>query len=153
MKRIKFATALLLSILVLASTTTEGTPQTKWIQDFDTAKITARSEGKTIMMSFQGSDWCAACKRLDKSLFQSSEFIEFADSNLVLLQVDFPMNKANKLSKIQTEHNEKLAELYNPEGAFPKVIFFNASGEIIGTLEQPKEDITTYMKAIKALIK
>lgn len=153
MRQFKFASALLLTLLILLSTTTDGTPEAQWIQDFSTAQTTAFDDDKVIMMSFQGSDWCAACKRLDKSLFQSSEFIEYASSNLVLLQVDFPMKKANKLSKEQTEHNEKLAEKYNPDGVFPKVVFVNAKGEVLGTLEQPKKDVASYLTSIKAFIK
>lgn len=153
MKQLKFASALALTLLVLLSTTSEGTPEAQWIEDFDTAKVSALDESKVIMMSFQGSDWCAACRRLEKSLFQNSEFIEYASSNLILLKVDFPMKKANKLSKEQTAHNDLLAEKYNPEGSFPKVIFLNAKGEVLGTLDHPKEDVASYLTSIKAFTK
>lgn len=153
MKKLQFITGLTLSLFILLSITTQGDPEVKWMNDFDTAKNTAASEDKIIMMSFQGSDWCAACKRLEKTLFGSDEFIQFADSNLVMLKVDFPMKKENKLSKEQTAHNDGLAEKFNPEGSFPKVVFFNSSGEKIGTLEHPQGDVSKYISSIKTIIK
>ena len=70
-----------------------------------------------------------------------------------MLKVDFPMQKANKLSKEQTAHNEALADKYNPEGKFPMVIFFNGKGEKLGTLQHPKDDVAAYIASIKELIK
>ncbi len=153
MRRFQFATGLILSMVILLSMTTQNTTEVKWITDFEAAKTAASSDNKVIMMSFQGSDWCAACKRLDKSLFQSEEFKELASSDLILLKVDFPMQKSNRLSKEQTAHNEKLAEEYNKEGKFPKVVFFNSDGELLGTLEHPKDDVASYIASINAIIK
>jgi hypothetical protein len=45
---------------------------------------------------FSGSDWCAPCIKLDKSIWQSTEFKEYAASNLILERADFPKkNKTN----------------------------------------------------------
>jgi thioredoxin-related protein len=155
MKQFQIATGLILSLAILLSLTSKTPAETesKWVTDFESAKTLAAADEKIIMMSFQGSDWCGACKRLEKSLFQNAEFTAFADSKLVLLKVDFPMKKENKLSKEQTAHNEVLAEKYNQEGKFPKVVFFNGKGEKIGTLVHPKDDAASYIASIKELIK
>ena len=61
--------------------------------------------------------------------FSSSTFIEFSEQNLVLANADFPRLKKNQLEKSQTEHNEALAEKYNPDGKFPLTILLDASGK------------------------
>ncbi|MCR9172206.1 MAG: thioredoxin family protein [bacterium] len=120
----------------------------QWEVDFDTAKSKA-GEDKLILMSFRGSDWCAACKRLEKTFFEDEEFLQFAADNLVLLKLDFPMKKANQLEREQTKHNEALAEKYNPDGKFPRVLLFNGSGELLGELKTPMNSTDEYINAIK----
>lgn len=122
--------------------------ESHWEVDFNAAKSKA-GEDKLILMSFRGSDWCAACKRLEKSFFEDPEFQSFAAQNLVLLKVDFPMKKVNQLSKDQTAHNEALAEKYNPEGKFPRVLLFNGLGEQVGELKTPLNSTEEYLTAIK----
>ena len=129
-------------------TNSESTVEAHWEVDFDTAKSKAGDE-KLILMSFRGSDWCAACKRLEKSFFEDSEFQSFASENLVLLKLDFPIKKDNRLSKEQTAHNEALAEKYNPEGKFPRVLLFNGSGELLGEIKTPMNSTAEYITAIK----
>lgn len=153
MNSIAFRFLMLSFVLLFFSFTnseTEGT--VKWELDFETAKTTAASSDKIIMMSFQGSDWCAACKRLEKSLFQSESFQQYAEEHLVLLKVDFPMKKQNKLDDTQTAHNEALAEQYNKEGKFPRVLFFDAEGTLLGELNTTQPDVESYMKSIKEIV-
>jgi thioredoxin-related protein len=121
------------------------------VTDFDTAKTAAASEEKIIMMSFQGSDWCSNCRRLEKTLFDNEEFKTYADGNLILLKVDFPAKKENRLSKEQTAHNDELAEQYNPNGSFPLVLFFNEAGEKIGELPYPQKDVAAYIASMKKI--
>ena len=70
---------------------------TGWETDFENAKKKAEKEHKLILLNFSGSDWCGPCIRLKKEIFQSNSFINYADSNLVLVNADFPRNKKNKL--------------------------------------------------------
>lgn len=104
----------------------------EWITDFNQAKIIAKEEDKKLIMSFQGSDWCAPCIRLEQEFFSNSEFITYAKTHLVMLKVDFPRRKKNRLSKIQTKHNNTLAEKYNMNGNFPLVVVFNSEGKLVG---------------------
>jgi thiol-disulfide isomerase/thioredoxin len=73
-------------------------------------------------MVFQGSDWCAPCMKLDKEIWTSEEFVNDSDENLIMLKVDFPKKRKNKLSQVQQEHNNVLAEKYNTVGYFPFVV-------------------------------
>ncbi|MFT6873750.1 MAG: thioredoxin-related protein [Roseivirga sp.] len=110
-----------------------ATEQADWTFDFEVAKITAKESDKVILIVFSGSDWCKPCIQLHKTLFESETFLDYAKENLVLVKVDFPYRKKNSLSNEQTVHNEKLAEMYNPDGEFPLAVFTDANGKLLGT--------------------
>ncbi len=119
--------------------------------NFEEAKVQAKAESKTVLMSFSGSDWCANCIRLERELFESPEFQSYAKEHLVLLKLDFPMKKKNQLSAEQTAHNEKLAEQFNQKGAFPTVIVFSADGESLGKMKHPQPTASAYIESLAKL--
>ena len=45
-----------------------------WKTNFEEAKTQAMNENKNILLVFSGSDWCAPCIKLDKTVWQSEEF-------------------------------------------------------------------------------
>lgn len=106
--------------------------ESHWHLDFEVVKQIAREENKTILMSFAGSDWCKPCIKLTREVFETKEFQSYAQENLVLLLLDFPRLKKNAIPKDQVLHNEKLAEKYNRDGAFPLIVLTNQEGEEIG---------------------
>src|SRR5262245_26875706 len=91
----------------------------EWMVNFDNAKTTAARDHKYILLNFSGSDWCGPCIKMKKEVFENDLFLSIAEDQLVLVRADFPRTKKNQLSKEQTQHNERLAELYNPDGKFP----------------------------------
>ncbi|MEM7162295.1 MAG: thioredoxin family protein [Bacteroidota bacterium] len=129
-----------------------GIAEENWKTNFDDAKKEAAANEKIILLSFSGSDWCSNCIRLEKTLFESDEFSVFAKEHLVLLKADFPMRKANKLSKDQQQHNDALAEKYNKKGKFPAVFLLNEKGEVLGQMGHPYETPSEYIANIKTLI-
>ena len=152
MKKILFKSMILSLGLVLLSFSKDEIQSVQWTTDFEDAKSSASSTERIILMSFQGSDWCGNCKRLEHSLFENGDFIDFASGNLIMLKVDFPMKRENKLSKEQTKHNEALAEEFNPDGAFPKVVILNAQGEKLGEMAYPSASPEEYIASIKSFI-
>jgi len=102
-----------------------------WLNDFDQAKLQAKSKNKMILLNFSGSDWCAPCIKMKREIFETQQFQEFAESNLVLVRADFPRTKKNQLDPKQKEHNEKLAEQFNPKGQFPLTLLLDSSGKVI----------------------
>ena len=64
-----------------------------WLVDLDEAYAISKKEGKPILANFTGSDWCGWCKRLDKDVFNTTEFQDWAKKNVVLLELDFPRYK------------------------------------------------------------
>jgi thioredoxin-related protein len=146
MKRVLF---ILVGFLALTSFSLESS---NWLTDFDTAVGKCKSSGKKILIDFSGSDWCRNCMRLENDLFAQDTFKKFAADNLVLLKVDFPSKKKNKLSSDQKKHNETLAEKYNPKGIFPLVIVVDSSGTLLGTMKHPCKEAKEYIKSIDNIL-
>lgn len=124
----------------------------KWQTDFDQAKLKAKEEHKYILLSFSGSDWCIPCIRLHKEIFDSKPFEDFAESNLELVNADFPRLKKNQLSKDQQKLNEKLADQYNPQGNFPLTLLLTEDGKVMkswdGYPNVSPEDFTGQLKTL-----
>ena len=123
-----------------------------WQKDFDTARMIATEKNQLILVNFSGSDWCGPCIRMEKEIFSSETFLKMAESNLVLLNADFPRFKKNQLSKEQRNANEVLADKYNREGKFPFTVLLTADGNVIKTWEGlPDDNVTQFTAAIKKL--
>lgn len=103
-----------------------------WHTNFKEAKEIASKEDKPIVLVFQGSDWCAPCIKLDKKVWSTDDFKNYAKDHYVLLQADFPKKKDHKLPEAQVSQNEKLAEKYNPRGYFPLVVVLDENGKVLG---------------------
>lgn len=64
-----------------------------WQTNFEEAKSKATKESKNIILVFSGSDWCAPCIKLEKTIWQSDVFAKESAENWVLLKADFPKKK------------------------------------------------------------
>src|SRR5437867_1986977 len=120
MKRIAFGLVTLL--MILQARAGEG----EWLTDLAKAQRQAKAEHKLIFMDFNGSDWCAPCKALRKNVLSSEEFVAYAKTNLVLVDVDFPKHT------VQTEElkkaNKELFDKFKITG-YPTIIVLNSDGE------------------------
>jgi len=103
-----------------------------WLSNYGEAIAQAQKENKNIIMVFAGTDWCAPCIKLEKYIWESEDFKSHAKENWVLLKLDFPKRKANKLTKEQQAYNDALAEKYNKRGYFPLVLVLDSDGNILG---------------------
>ena len=99
-----------------------------WGHDLSAARARAHENGKLVLLDFTGSDWCPPCMALHDFVFTQPEFLDFAEKNLELVELDFPKNES--IDQKLAEANARLAEKYNIEG-FPTVIVMNAAGKII----------------------
>ena len=106
-----------------------------WLTDLNEAKQQAAEKRELILLNFSGSDWCSPCIQLKKKLFQNEVFMEYASASLVLLNADFPRQKKHLLTIPQVAKNEKLAEIYNPEGKFPLTLLLDSSGKVLKSWE------------------
>ena len=127
-------------------------PTPLWLTDMEKAKAEASRSDKHILINFSGSDWCVPCIRMHKDIFESAAFEKYADNNLVLVNIDFPRLKKNKLSKEQTRKNELLADKYNPHGSFPLTILTDANGKTLKQWEGfPNEKPEEFISEIESV--
>ena len=119
----------------------------EWQTDLPKAQAQAKTEKKLVMLDFTGSDWCGWCIKLNKEVFSQPEFAEYAKTNLVAVEVDFPTKK--KLSEAQKQANDALAKKYEIQG-YPTIIVLNSEGKKVGELGYqpggPKEFIAALEK-------
>ena len=106
-----------------------------WETDFEQAMLKARTEHKYILLNFSGSDWCGPCITMRKSIFENIVFANFAETNLILMNADFPRMKKHQLSKDMQAKNNKLADEYNPRGNFPLTLLIDTTGKVIHSWE------------------
>jgi protein disulfide-isomerase len=102
-----------------------------WQTDYKKAQEQAKADKKLLLVDFTGSDWCGWCIKLNREVFSKPEFQEYANKNLVLLEIDFPRTKAQADSV--KKQNERLATQYQIQG-FPTVIVLNGEGRKVGEL-------------------
>ncbi|OQY20466.1 MAG: hypothetical protein B6I36_00835 [Desulfobacteraceae bacterium 4572_35.1] len=122
---------------------------TNWGDDLDHAKIEAKKSGKHIFINFSGSDWCHWCIKLEKEVLNTDEFKQFAQDNLVLVNIDFPKRK--KLPTELAQRNDDLASHYRVRG-FPTVIILNPSSEIVTKTGYRKGGAAAYIKYLRKII-
>ena len=124
-----------------------------WKNNIEEAKTEAKALNKNILLVFSGSDWCAPCIKLDRTIFQTEVFKAEAALKWVLVKADFPKKKVNLLSAELTESNKKLAEKYNKEGNFPLVVLLDATGKVIGITGYKNVSPTEYVQLLNAMVK
>ncbi len=122
----------------------------EWITSFKEAGEIAKNENKKIIMSFQGSDWCAPCIKLEHDFFSTEEFKKYAKEHFVMLKVDFPRRKKNKLSKEQQKHNNQLAEKYNQNGYFPLVVVLDKNLKVLQQTSYKDISVADFIKLLDA---
>lgn len=121
-----------------------------WVFNFDKAKAIAKKENKTIIMVFQGSDWCAPCIKLDKEIWQTETFKSYVKDHFVMLKLDFPKRKKNALDAEQEKHNNALAEKYNKNGYFPYVVVLDSKGNQLGSTGYKKITPKDYIALLES---
>ena len=120
-----------------------------WMKDFKRASNKARAENKLILLYFSGSDWCKPCIRFSREVFDQEEFISYARENLVLLKLDFPRYKKNRLPKEQVKHNEALAARFNQEGSFPLVLIMDKDENVLMKTGYTDGGVSEFMVNVK----
>lgn len=124
-----------------------------WKNSFEAAKNQALAENKNIVLVFSGSDWCAPCIKLDKTVWQSAEFKKEAENNWIIYRADFPKKKVNQLTPALTESNKKIAAQYNASGYFPLVLLLDKSGTVLGVEGYKNISAAEYIQLIHSFEK
>jgi len=106
---------------------TEGAKVGEWTMDFDAAKALAKEKNLTLLMNFTGSDWCGWCKLMDKNVFSTDQWKNYATQNVVTVFIDFPKNKSLVPEKL-VERNKALSDKFDVQG-YPTYILLASNGE------------------------
>ena len=120
------ATAVLIALGLICAASARA--ELAWITDYKKAQDEAKASHKLVLVEFTGSDWCGYCFQLDRVIFSQPEFKDYANKNLVLVEIDFPRRKAQ--SAETKKQNTELAERYQIDG-FPTLVVLNGEGKAV----------------------
>ena len=140
----------LLIVFILSLNTARLSAQ-DWRTDWDIAKVEAEQANKKLILVFSGSDWCIPCIKLEKEIWESLSFTQYAEQYYVLFRADFPKRKKNKLPEKIQKLNDRLASEYNSKGYFPLVVVLDAKGKVKGQLGYEKLTPEAYIALIEQL--
>ncbi len=99
-----------------------------WFTDLAKAQAQAKSEQKTVLLYFHGSDWCPTCVEFQQQVIQTPEFIHYARQALVLVDVDFP-DKVKQAATLKRA-NLALQARYNIAG-YPTLVLVDEAGKTL----------------------
>lgn len=122
----------------------------KWETDFEAALARAEAENKSLLLDFTGSDWCGWCVRLKDEVFSKKEFKEYAQENLILVELDFPRQK--KLSKELKKQNQELAKKFGVRG-YPTIILLDKKGKKVGQTGYKAGGPKAYVEHLEKMLK
>ena len=118
----------LLIVFSFATTIARGSG---WQTDYEKALATAKAAKKCVLLNFTGSDWCGPCIQMERVVFSKEAFLNFAQANLILVEVDYPRRKT--LPEEVTKQNELLLHRYSIENSgLPTLILLNPDGKNLG---------------------
>jgi protein disulfide-isomerase len=100
-----------------------------WLTNLEKAQERAKADKKAVLINFTGSDWCGFCIKLDKDVFATKDFADYAQDNLVLVKADFP--RKTQLPDDLKKANAKLKDRYEVKG-FPTLVMVDGDGRLLG---------------------
>ena len=104
-----------------------------WLTDLQSAQIRAKAERKSVLLFFHGSDWCPVCAEMQRQVFDSPAFAQYARRALVLVDVDFPEKhkQDEELRRINLALKARFNLSPEPGEGFPTIVLLNDSGETV----------------------
>ena len=122
-----------------------------WETNFDLAKQRSIKESKIILIHFVHKSRDAKNVKLEKETFETSEFIDYANKQVVLLKIDLGIEQTS--SDKQFYHNSIIRERYNSGAVAPFTVITDADGKVLKTwnYKQPLKS-TDLISAIQTTI-
>jgi protein disulfide-isomerase len=127
--RAKIALLGLATLLTISAPGLQAGDGPVWHENWADAVALAKKENKPLLVDFTGSDWCGWCIKLDKEVFDTPHFKEWAAKKVVLVKLDYPRRKAQP--DAIKEQNQKILKQYKIRG-FPTILFLDAEGKVLG---------------------
>ena len=122
-----------------------------WETNFDIAKQRSIKESKIILIHFVHKSGDGKNVKLEKETFETSEFIDYANKQVVLLKIDLGIEQTS--SDKQFYHNSIIRERYNSGAVAPFTVISDADGKVLKTwnYKQPLKS-TDLISAIQTTI-
>jgi len=103
--------------------------EANWMTNYAKAVEQAKAQNKPILLDFTGSDWCGWCIKMKKESLDTTAFKQYADKNLILVEVDFPQNKPQ--ADAVKSQNQQLQQKYKIDG-YPCFVLVDKDGKKLG---------------------
>jgi hypothetical protein len=107
-----------------------------WESNFDVAKQRSIKESKIILIHFVHKSGDAKNIKLEKETFETSEFIDYANKQVVLLKIDLGIEQTS--SDKQFYHNSIIRERYNSGAVAPFTVITDSDGKVLKTWNYKK---------------
>lgn len=147
MKSIRVVFVVLILFLIGCGNTTKD--DLNWETNLEAALQKAKKENKAVLVNFTGSDWCQWCFRLSDEVFSQKTFADYAESNLILVKLDFPRKLEQSMeTKL---YNQQLAQQFGIQG-FPTIVLFNKSGQPVGKTGYQQGGAENYIRHIESYL-
>lgn len=100
-----------------------------WFTSWDKAHAEAEKTGKPILIDFTGKEpsgayWCPPCEQLTKTVFKTKVFVDWAEENVVLLEVASPQSVKPTADAIKLMRKYQISQL-------PTVLVVRPNGNVI----------------------
>src|SRR5262245_7824521 len=99
-----------------------------------------------MLLNFTVSDSDGECTKLKTEVFDTPQFMSFASSNLILVEVDLPRNKL--MTQAQKDANRKVAAIYRVT-AYPTILILKPDGRQMGRLGYVKGGPEAFLKELE----
>ncbi len=107
-----------------------------WESNFDLAKQRSLKESKIILIHFVHKSGDAKNVKLEKETFETGEFIDYANKQVVLLKIDLGIEQTS--SEKQFSHNLIIRERYNSNAIAPFTVITDGDGKVLKTWNYKK---------------
>jgi thioredoxin-related protein len=128
MKKVLFLLSFALFIGVVHAQTEN---EQVWHSDVNVAIQQSLATKKPMFLFFTGSDWCGWCIRLQKEVFQTPYFTQWAKENVILVELDYPRKK--QLPDEVRQQNQTMQQIFQVQG-YPTVHLVTPEPQQDGTV-------------------
>lgn len=110
----------------------------------------AEDSNLPILLSFTGSDWSSHCQRLAENVYNQPEFVAFAQTEVVPVQLDYP--KLTAVKPGLAGQNERMKTHFDVV-AFPTIILLAPNGDYLTRFEYRDTSAKRLIKKFRSAIK